>query len=68
MDLSLWDGSFALLETAAVQDTRVAGLVDAARGRVLTLKHGLGADTAGKVVAVLEDYAGNKATTVLRDN
>ncbi|MEU1799779.1 glycoside hydrolase family 3 N-terminal domain-containing protein [Streptomyces sp. NPDC019937] len=42
VDLSLWDDSFALLETAAARDTRVAELVDAACRRVLTLKHRLG--------------------------
>ncbi|EFL20454.1 beta-glucosidase [Streptomyces himastatinicus ATCC 53653] len=42
VDLSLWDESFALLETAAAQDPRVAELIDAACRRVLTLKHRLG--------------------------
>ncbi|RNG18349.1 glycoside hydrolase family 3 protein [Streptomyces botrytidirepellens] len=42
VDLSLWDESFTLLETAAAQDPRVAELVDAACRRVLTLKHRLG--------------------------
>lgn len=42
VDLSLWDESFALLESAAAQDARVAELVDAACRRVLTLKHRLG--------------------------
>lgn len=42
VDLSLWDESFALLESAADRDPRVAELVDAACRRVLTLKHRLG--------------------------
>ncbi|MFI0821130.1 glycoside hydrolase family 3 protein [Streptomyces sp. NPDC021098] len=42
VDLSLWDESFALLESAAAEDPRVAELVDAACRRVLTLKHRLG--------------------------
>lgn len=42
VDLSLWDESFALLESAAAEDTRVAELVDAACRRMLTLKHRLG--------------------------
>ncbi|MDX3224917.1 glycoside hydrolase family 3 protein [Streptomyces sp. ME19-01-6] len=42
VDLSLWDESFALLESAVAQDPRVAELVDAACRRVLTLKHRLG--------------------------
>ncbi|MGW2328321.1 glycoside hydrolase family 3 protein [Streptomyces sp. NPDC001700] len=42
VDLSLWDESFTLLESAMSRDTRVAELVDAACRRVLTLKHRLG--------------------------
>ncbi|MEU1301196.1 glycoside hydrolase family 3 protein [Streptomyces shenzhenensis] len=42
VDLSLWDESFGLLETAAAQDPRVAELVDAACRRVLSLKYRLG--------------------------
>ncbi|MEQ4723924.1 glycoside hydrolase family 3 N-terminal domain-containing protein [Nonomuraea sp. B19D2] len=42
VDLSLWDESFTLLERAAAADPRVAGLVDAACRRVLTLKHRFG--------------------------
>ncbi|TDD15907.1 glycoside hydrolase family 3 N-terminal domain-containing protein [Nonomuraea diastatica] len=42
VDLSLWDESFGLLEQAAAADPRVAGLVDAACRRVLTLKRRVG--------------------------
>lgn len=42
VDLSLWDESFGLLEQAAAADPRVAGMVDDACRRVLTLKQRVG--------------------------
>ncbi|MEW1718182.1 glycoside hydrolase family 3 N-terminal domain-containing protein [Streptomyces sp. NPDC093109] len=42
VDLSLWDESFALLDSAAAEDPALAALVDTACRRVLTLKHRMG--------------------------
>ncbi|MFI5798075.1 glycoside hydrolase family 3 protein [Streptomyces sp. NPDC051677] len=42
VDLSLWDDSFALLDSAAAEDRGLAALVDAACRRVLTLKYRMG--------------------------
>ncbi|MFJ6657550.1 glycoside hydrolase family 3 protein [Streptomyces sp. NPDC091377] len=48
VDLSLWDESFVLLESAAAQDRHVAELVDAACRRMLTLKQRMGLLAIGR--------------------